>query len=168
MFFFNCYTRVYTDGAWWNPAGRTLQRRLSGNKRKMGRRLHMSRSAQKRNKPSRALVLDPVSPMDNRGCFHAASVLTTVHISSFLAELQPSTSLRTPLDVLRILREYTLLKKIAGTTEIIGARTRSELEQIKLPRLHLGSSFESAVRWASDLSLWTRPPGLCQRYPTRR
>jgi hypothetical protein len=54
----------------------------------MGRRLHMSR-CQKRNKPNRALVLDPVSPMDNRGCFHAASVLTTLLIGSFGAEFEP-------------------------------------------------------------------------------
>jgi hypothetical protein len=32
---------------------------MQGRKRKMGRPLHMSRSAQKRNKQSRALVLDP-------------------------------------------------------------------------------------------------------------
>jgi hypothetical protein len=33
---------------------------------------------------------------DNRGCFHAASVLTTFLIGSFWAELQPPTLLRTP------------------------------------------------------------------------
>jgi hypothetical protein len=33
--------------------------------------------------------------MDNRGCFHAASVLTTFLIGSFWAEFQPSTLLRT-------------------------------------------------------------------------
>jgi hypothetical protein len=55
----------------------------------MGRRLHTSRSAQKRNKPSRAPVLDPASPLDNRGCFHAASVLTDFLIGSFWAELDP-------------------------------------------------------------------------------
>jgi len=59
---------------------------MQGRKRKMGGPLHMSRSAQKRNKQSRALVLDPASPMDNRGCFHAASVLTVFLIGGFWVE----------------------------------------------------------------------------------
>jgi hypothetical protein len=32
-------------------------------------------------------VLDSVSPVDNRGCFHAASVLTVIFIGSFESEL---------------------------------------------------------------------------------
>ena len=89
-------TQMFTALSPVSPRKIINQRVDARRKPKMGRRLHMSRSAQNRNKPSRARLLESVSPMDNRGCFHAASVLTTFLIGSFWAELRPSTLRRSP------------------------------------------------------------------------
>jgi hypothetical protein len=88
-------------------------------------------------------VLDPVSPMDNRGCFHAASVLTGFVIGSFWAKLQHST-------LRRDFPQYLSILKGAETGPLTGFRPPCVFE--KFGSANMGK-FEVSIYTANEMPL---------------